>query len=63
MKIVSKPKCKIYLQKPVVKQKLERILNDILESLKEKISQNEPKEVLLNIITSMQEQIGSSHIK
>ncbi len=42
--------------------RLERLLNDSLESLKEKISQNEPKEVLLNSITSMQEQIGLSHI-
>ena len=43
--------------------RLERILNDFWESLKEKISQNEPKEVLLNTITSMQEQIGSSHLR
>jgi hypothetical protein len=43
--------------------RLERILNDFLENLKEKISQNAPKEVLLNTITSMQKQIGSSHIR
>ncbi len=43
--------------------RLERILNDFGESLKEKISQNEPKEGLLNTITSMQEQIGSSHLR
>ncbi|MCH6558790.1 hypothetical protein IH799_00395 [candidate division KSB1 bacterium] len=43
--------------------RLERILNDFLENLKEKISQNAPKEVLLNTITSMQKQIGWSHIR
>ena len=34
--------------------KLERILNEVLDDLKEKISRNEPKEVLLETIDSMQ---------
>jgi hypothetical protein len=37
--------------------RLERIFNDMLENLKEKISHNEPKEQLLQIINSFQQQI------
>jgi len=39
--------------------RLERLLIEFLENLKEKISQNEPKETLLRSIDSMQEQIYS----
>ena len=39
--------------------RLERLLIEFLENLKEKISQNEPKETLLSTIDSMQEQIYS----
>ena len=39
--------------------RLERILNEFLEDLKEKISKNEGKDVLLKTIDSMQRQIGS----
>lgn len=39
--------------------RLERLLIEFLENLKEKISQNEPKEALLSTIDSMQEQIYS----
>ena len=39
---------------------LERMLNEFLENLKDKISKNEPKEDLLNTINSMQRQLGSS---
>jgi hypothetical protein len=39
--------------------RLERLLNEFLENLKEKISNNEPKEALLKTINSMQRQIGS----
>jgi hypothetical protein len=39
--------------------RLERLLIEFLENLKEKISQNEPKETLLRTIDSMQEQICS----
>jgi hypothetical protein len=39
--------------------RLERLLIEFLENLKEKISQNEPKEALLRTIDSMQEQIYS----
>ena len=42
--------------------RLERMVNEFLESLKKKISQNEPKEILLNTIDSMQKQIGASQI-
>ena len=38
--------------------RLERLLIEFLENLKEKISQNEPKESLLRTIDSMQEQIS-----
>jgi len=38
---------------------VERMLNEFLEDLKEKISKDECKEVLLNTINSMQRQIGS----
>jgi len=37
--------------------RLERMLNEFLENLKEKISKDEPKDVLLNTIDSMQRQI------
>jgi len=36
--------------------KLDRIINELLESLKEKISNNEPKEMLLKTIDSLQKQ-------
>ena len=39
--------------------RLERMLNEFLEDLKEKISKNEGKDVLLKTIDSMQRQIGS----
>ena len=39
--------------------RIERLLNEFLESLKDKISQNEPKENLLNTINSMQRQLSS----
>ena len=39
--------------------RLERLLNEFLENLKDKISKNEPKEALLSTINSMQEQLGS----
>lgn len=39
--------------------RLERLLNEFLEDLKDKISKNERKEVLLKTISSMQRQIGS----
>jgi len=39
--------------------RLERMLIEFFENLKEKISKNEPKEVLLSTIDSMQKQIGS----
>ncbi len=39
--------------------RLERMLNEFLENLKERISKDEPKEVLLNTINSMQRQLGS----
>ncbi|MFQ5631645.1 MAG: hypothetical protein ACE5I1_22970 [bacterium] len=42
--------------------RIERMINDFLENLKEKISKNEPKEVLLETIDSMQRQIVSSQI-
>ena len=34
--------------------RIERMLNQLLEDLKEKISQNEPKEVILKSIDSIQ---------
>ena len=36
--------------------KLDRIIKELLESLKEKISNNEPKETLLKTIDSLQKQ-------
>ena len=36
--------------------RLDRILKELLENLKEKISRNEPKEVLLKTIDSIQQQ-------
>ena len=39
--------------------RLERVLNEFLEILKEKIDRNESKEVLLKTINSMQRQINS----
>lgn len=39
--------------------RLERLLIEFLENLKEKISQNESKEALLRTIDSMEEQIYS----
>lgn len=37
--------------------RLERMLNELFENLKEKISNNEPKEILLKTINSMQRQL------
>ncbi len=37
--------------------KLNRKLDEMLDDLKEKISKNEPKEILLNTINSFQKQI------
>jgi len=37
--------------------RMERILNEMLDNLKQKISDNEPKEVLLESIESVQNQI------
>lgn len=39
--------------------RLERMLNEFLENLKDKISTNQPKEDLLNTISSMQKQLNS----
>ncbi len=39
--------------------RLERMLNEFLENLKDKISTNQPKEDLLNTIISMQKQLNS----
>lgn len=39
--------------------RLERMLTEFLENLKDRISKDEPKEVLLNTINSMQRQLGS----
>lgn len=39
--------------------RLERMLTDFLDNLKERISQNERKDVLLKAINSMQRQLGS----
>ncbi len=36
--------------------RLDRILKELLENLKEKISKNEPKEVLLKTIDSIEQQ-------
>ncbi len=38
------------------KARIERMLNNLLEDLKEKITRDEPKEVLLNSIDQMQKQ-------
>ena len=37
-------------------ERLDRILKELFEDLKEKISKNEPKEVLLKTIDSIQQQ-------
>ena len=37
--------------------RLDRILRELLENLKEKISKNEPKEVLLKTIDSIEQQL------
>jgi hypothetical protein len=37
--------------------RFERILNEMLDDLKEKISKNEPKEVLLQAVESIQKQL------
>jgi len=37
--------------------KIERKLDEMLENLKEKISKNEPKEILLETINSFQKQL------
>jgi hypothetical protein len=39
--------------------RLERMLSDFLDNLKEQISRNERKDVLLKTINSMQRQLGS----
>ena len=38
--------------------KIERIFNDLLENLKEKIANNEPKEILIETIDNMQHQFA-----
>ena len=40
----------------------ERMLNEFLENLKDKVSRDEPKENLLNTIDSMQKQLSSLQI-
>ena len=47
-----------YFVKVYNEAKLERMLNEFFENLKEKISMNESKDVLLRTINSMQRQIG-----
>ncbi len=42
--------------------RLERLLNEFLDNLKDKISNDEPKEALLKTISSMQEQLVSSEM-
>lgn len=42
--------------------RLERMLNDFLENLKEKITKDEPKENLINTINLMQRQLDSMQI-
>jgi len=39
--------------------RIERMLNEFLENLKDKISKNEPKEDLLNTIDAMQRHLDS----
>lgn len=41
--------------------RIDRMINDFLESLKEKISKDEPKALLLETIDSMQKQIAAIH--
>jgi hypothetical protein len=43
--------------KAYYESRLERIFNDLLENLKEKINRDEPKEILLKTIDNMQHQI------
>jgi hypothetical protein len=43
--------------KAYYESRLERIFNELLENLKEKIANNEPKEVLLKTIDNMQHQL------
>ena len=43
--------------KAYYESRLERIFNDLLEKLKEKIASDEPKEILLKTIDNMQHQL------
>jgi hypothetical protein len=43
--------------KAYYESRLERIFNDLLENLKEKINSDEPKEILLKTIDNMQHQL------
>jgi hypothetical protein len=43
--------------KAYYESRLERIFNDLLENLKEKIASDEPKEVLLKTIDNMRHQL------
>jgi hypothetical protein len=43
--------------KAYYESRLERIFNDLLENLKEKINSDEPKEILLKTIDNMQHQM------
>jgi hypothetical protein len=43
--------------KAYYESRLERIFNELLENLKEKIANNEPKEVLLKTIDNVQHQL------
>ncbi len=43
--------------KAYYESRLERIFNDLLENLKEKIASDEPKEILLKTIDNMQHQL------
>jgi hypothetical protein len=40
--------------------RVERMINDMLDHLKQKISDNEPREVLLDAVESIQQQIKGS---
>lgn len=46
------------LAKAFHEARLERVMNNMLESLKEQIVQNTPKEVLLQTIDSFREQLA-----
>lgn len=44
-------------EKAYHESRIERVFSELLENLKEKISNNEPKEVLLKTIDNMQHQL------